>query len=345
VHEHGFRSLGIVQRHGVYGHPAWRRRCLPEGAEPMTHRLEALPVQPTRRRLLLAGAALPVVGVTGLTGCGTPLPLALPGAPAHDPAAERLLQQSADEHGWAAYRTLRDINVRYDGAWRPLIDRIQPVVVDKAYRGWSEERLMPQAGVVAQAYTGPAGQKHVWWQRGDGSAQRPGEVAVWYGGQPSTNADTQTASALVAEAYGLFLLGPLWLAGQGHVMQMGGTARVHGRACRVVQVWKRPGLGRVALDRVAVFIDADLGITRRVQFTLVGFASTQGAVAETDSLEHERRFGVLWPTRSYEEVVHPLRVPAHDWYITGLDVNRGYDAAALRGPVFTGAAAAPAAKL
>ena len=49
--------------------------------------------------------------------------------------------------------------------------------------------------------------------------------------------------------------------------------------------------------------------------------------------------------RSYEEVVHPLRLPAHDWHITGLDVNRGYDAAALRGPQFTGAAAAAAAAL
>jgi hypothetical protein len=53
----------------------------------------------------------------------------------------------------------------------------------------------------------------------------------------------------------------------------------------------------------------------------------------------------LWPMRSYEEVVHPLRLPAHDWYVTGLDVNRGHGIDALRGPVFTGAAAAPAAAL
>ncbi|MFG6412874.1 hypothetical protein ACG02S_03065 [Roseateles sp. DC23W] len=289
-----------------------------------------------RRRLLLAGAALPALG---LAGCSTPLPLVQPEAVAHDPAAERLLQHSADEHGWAAYRELQDINVRYEGAWRPLIDRVQPVVVDKGFRGASEERLLPQAGVVAQAYTGPAGRKHVLWQRGQG------QVAVWFNGQPNTHADADAAAALVSEAYGLFLLGPLWLAGQGHAMQMGGTARVDSRACQVVQVWKRPGLGRVALDRVAVFIDAEQGITRRVQFTLEGFASTQGAVAEVDTFEHQRRFGVLWPMRSYEEVVHPLRLPAHDWHIAGLDVNRGYDLAALNGPSFSGAAAAPAAGL
>lgn len=296
----------------------------------------------TRRRLLAWGATLPGLG---LAGCSTPLPLNGPDMPASDPAAERLLQGSAEVHGLAAYRQLNDINVRYDGAWRPIIDRIQPVVVDKGFRGWSEERLLPRAGVVAQAYTGPAGRKQVWWQRGQGDVPPRGDVAVWLNGEPSASADVQAASALVAEAYGLFLLGPLWLAGQGHVVQMGGSERVDGRPCRVVQVWKRPGLGQVALDRVAVCIDAERGITRRVRFTLEGFASTRGAVAEVDTFDHASHFGVLWPMRSYEEVVHPLRLPAHDWHIAGLDVNRGYDAAALRGPQFKGAAAAPAGKL
>jgi hypothetical protein len=105
----------------------------------------------------------------------------------------------------------------------------------------------------------------------------------------------------------------------------------------------RPGLGQVALDRVAVCIDASSGLTRRVRFTLEGNANTRGAVAEVDTFDHERRFGVMWPMRSYEEVVHPIRLPAHDWHVTGLDVNRGHAAAALLGPDFSGAAAAPAA--
>lgn len=251
--------------------------------------------------------------------------------------------QSAEEHGAAAYRDLHDINVRYEGAWRPLIDRVQPVVVDKGFRGASEERLMPHRGVVAQAYTGPAGRKQVLWQRGQANEAQPGQVAVWFNGQRNTQADADAAAALVAEAYGLFLLGPLWLAGQGHTMQMGGKVRVDGRVCQGVQVWKRPGLGRVALDRVAVYIDAERGVMRRTQFTLEGFANTQGAVAEVDTFEHQRRFGVLWPMRSYEEVVHPIRLPAHDWHIAGLDVNRGYAPSALNGPRFTDAAAAPAA--
>ena len=49
--------------------------------------------------------------------------------------------------------------------------------------------------------------------------------------------------------------------------------------------------------------------------------------------------------RSYERIVHPIALPAHDWRITGLDVNRGYTASDLNGPAFSGAAAAPAKAL
>jgi hypothetical protein len=128
-------------------------------------------------------------------------------------------------------------------------------------------------------------------------------------------------------------------------MRSGGTERVDGRLCDVVEVWMSPGLGRVATDRIAVFIDRADGLTRRVRFTLEGFANTRGAVAEVDTFDHERRFGVVWPMRSYERVVHPISLPAHDWRITGLDVNRGYSLLELSGPSFAGAAAAPARPL
>ncbi len=297
-------------------------------------------LQPNRRRFVQAASA---IGLLPLAGCGTPLPLNLTPSPTDD--AQRRLLDSARVHGLEAYAAITDINIAYDGAWRPVINGIQPEVVDAGYRGSSEERLMPRLGVNAQAYRGPRGRKHVFWQRGQGTPAHPGEVGVWYDGKASDSVPLRTAAALVAEAYGLFLLGPLWLAGRGFPAQMAGTQRINGRLCDVVDLWARPGLGQVERDRVSVWIDRDDGITRRMRFTLEGFPGTRGAVAEVDTFEHRRLWGVLWPMRSYEEVVHPLRVPAHDWHITGLDVNRGYDAAALRGPVFTGAAAAPAAKL
>ncbi len=300
----------------------------------------------SRRRWLGLSAAL--LGGGGLAACGTPLPLS--GVPTEGtPEGQALLQAAADAHGWAAYRQITDISVAYDGAWRPFIDRIQPIVVDKGFRGPSEERLLPQAGVVAQAYRGPSGRKHVWWQRSAGvpasDAAAAGLAAVWFNGQASTSADVLAASALVAECYGLFLLGPLWLNGRGLAARVAGTERVDSRLCDVLQVDLRPGLGRVARDRVELCLDRDSRVARRLRFTLQGFSATAGAVAFVDTFEHERHFGVLWAMRSYEEVEHPIRVPAHDWRITGLDVNRGFGVEELRGPAFSGRAAAPAAAL
>jgi hypothetical protein len=290
------------------------------------------------RRAFLGVALLPWLG-----GCSTPLPLGL--APNTDAAAAARLMDSAVAHGLAAYRQISDINVGFAGQWRPLINRIQPEVVDADYRGPSQERLLPKLGVVGQAYTGPRGRKNVFWRRGDGSAAQPGEVGVWYDGQPSSSPALRTAAAVVAECAGLFLLGPLWLVDRRLPMQMAGSERVDGRWCDVVQVWLSPGLGQAPLDRVALYIDREDAVMRRLRFTLEGFAGTRGAVAEVDTFEHQRRFGVLWPMRSYEEVVHPIRLPAHDWFVTGLDVNRGYGAEALQGPQFSGLAALPTASL
>ena len=300
--------------------------------------ITALPV--TRRRLLGAFTLPWLVG-----GCSTPLPLG-PQPPGDANAAARL-RESAQAHGLDAYRALTDINVSYSGEWRPLVNGIQPEVVDAGFRGSSQERLLPRAGIVAQAYTGPMGRKQVVWRRGsgegrDGRAADLGEVAVWFNGTRSADPAAQNAAALVAEGYGLFLLGPLWLADRGLRMQTSGTERVDGRVCDVVDVWLSPGLGRVATDRVALCIDRVDGLVHRMRFTLEGFVNTQGAVAEVDTFEHARHFGVMWPMRSFERIVHPIALPAHDWRVTGLDVNRGYAASALSGPAFTLAADAPA---
>jgi hypothetical protein len=309
-------------------------------AMPVPAAAATAPSDPSRRRWLLAAGTLPVLPLLG--ACATPLPLDAPDR--GDAAAAQRLQDSAEVHGLAAYRALRDINVAYDGRWRPLINRVQPEVVDAGFRGSSQERIVPAAGVVAQAYVGPAGSKQVWWQRGS-RAGTDGTVEVWNNGQRNADESYRSAAALVAEAYGLFLLGPLWLADRALPAVLAGTERVHGRYCDVVQVALTPGLGLVARDRVALCIDRADGVCRRLRFTLEGYAGTRGAVAEVDTFDHERRFGVLWPMRSYEEVVHPLRLPAHDWWVTGLDVDRGYAAESLRGPAFSALAAAPAGRV
>jgi hypothetical protein len=290
------------------------------------------------RRTLLGGLALPLLGA-----CSTPLPLGVPAVA--EPDAQRLLRDSAEAHGLAAYRQIADISVAYAGEWRALIGRIQPEVTDTGFRGRSEERLIPRAGVVAQAYTGERGRKQVAWRRGRGAPGDLGEATVWLNGARSADPAVQQAAALVAEGYGLFLLGPVWLVDRDAPARLAGIEVVDGRVCDVVQVWLSPGLGRAATDRVALCVDRRDRVTRRIRFTLEGFPTTRGAVAEVDTFDHERRFGVLWPMRSFERVVHPIALPAHDWRITGLDVNRGFAPADLMGPEFTGPAAAPARPL
>lgn len=304
---------------------------------PVATNMKLIVQSPSLTRRALLGAA---VGLPWLGGCSTPLPLIA--TPPTEASAARALRESAEAHGLPAYRQLADINVAYSGEWRPLIGRIQPEVTDTGFRGSSQERLMPRAGVSGQAYTGARGRKQVVWRRGSGSTDDLGDVAVWFNGVRSTDLSAQQAAALVAEGYGLFLLGPLWLVDRDLPVRLAGTERVDGRLCDVVEVWLSPGLGRVRSDRAALCIDRGDRITRRIRFTLEGFANTQGAVAEVDTFDHERRFGVTWPMRSFERVVHPIALPAHDWRITGLDVNRGYEARALMGPEFSGAAAAPA---
>ena len=290
------------------------------------------------RRTLLSALALP-----WLAGCSTPLPL-VAAPPAHAEAA-RALRESAEAHGLSAYRELDDINVSYAGQWRPLIGRIQPEVTDTGFRGSSQERLMPKTGVSGQAYAGAQGRKQVWWKHRNAASDAPGEVAVWFNGVRSADPAAQQAAALVAEGYGLFLLGPLWIVDRDLPMKLAGTERVDGRPCDVVEVWMKPGLGRSSLDRIAIYVDRSERITRRIRFTLEGFVNTQGAVAEVDLFDHEQRFGVMWPMRSFERVIHPVALPAHDWRLTGLDVNRGYSEQELLGPEFTGGAAAPARSL
>lgn len=299
---------------------------------------------PVRRRLLGAALAAPLMPL--LSACASPLPELL--GTRSPPAAQARLRDSAQAHGLAAYSALRDVNVSYSGQWRPLIGRLQPVLVDGGFRVSSQERLMPAQGLVAQAHTGLSGSKQVLRRTaifggGSGSTGGQGDVRVWFNGEESADADARAAAALVVDGYSLFLLGPLLLADRGLVLELSGTDTVDGRVCDVLHVRLEPGLGFSARERVALLIDRQDALVRSIRFGLEGLASTQGAVAEVELYDHVQRHGVTWPTRFYERLLRPFpRLPVHDWTLTGLDVNRGYGAEALQGPAFSGAAAAVA---
>ena len=287
-----------------------------------------------RRSLLAAGAAALTAGCAGI------------------PTADRLsssrggelLRACARAHGDDAWKGVRDISVSYDGQWYRLVTRLQPELVDERYRKQSEERILPAMPLVAQHHRGPGGEKFVLRQR----AERGGsdaQIQVRYDGAPSQDADRVAASALVADAYRMFLTAP-FMFGADSAPAMSDPQWLDGRLMQVVVVRCQPGLGWDGHDRVAMFIDDESFVLRRLRFTIDALPSTKGAVVEVDLDGHRRIDGVLWPTQFFERIRTPVpMLPAHRWWMTGLDVNRGLSAADFRDGRFSARAAKPAKAL
>jgi hypothetical protein len=303
-----------------------------------------MPINLLRRRLTSAALSLPL-----LHGCAAPLPTrSTPGTSA---AAESLLEKSAAAHGVAALSALTDISVSYAGKWRPFMNKLQPALVDAGYRGASEERILLRERLAAEAFAGPRGRKHVVRRS---LAGEQGTARVWFNGEESHAGAPLAAAALVVDGYSLFLLGPMqltqyWQAERSLSMELDGVERLtlDGRKyeCDVVRIGMKPGLGFSDADELALFIDREENLMRRVRFSLDGLESTRGAIAEVEAHDHITREGIRWPTRFYERLLRPLPLPVHDWRLTGLDVNRGLTLAEVDGAEFTGNASAPAARL
>lgn len=294
---------------------------------------------------MLASLALPALPV--VQGCAVPLPVSMNSTTT--PAARALLDESAAAHGVVAFMKLSDLSLRYVGEWRPLIGKLQPALADPGFRGGSEERLLLREDLVAQAHTGPSGRKQV-LRRPGAAAGSQGDVRVWFNGEEARDTERRAAAALVVDGYSLFLLGPMllaqrWAAQRAMVMELAGVEWVNAHECDVLRVRLAPGFGFSASEQLALFIDRKERLMRRVRFTLNGLASTVGAVAEVETFDHVTLYGVHWPTRFYERLLRPLPLPVHDWWLTGLDVNRGLGTADVDGSAFSGQAIRLAAAL
>ena len=260
----------------------------------------------------LVSAGLLVV----LAACGS---IPAPQSARSQPEAVALLEQAQQAHGKAAFAAIKDINVSYGGAWFDLIKRIQPAITDAAFRETSQERmLMPpdQPGaLIAQVHSGPGGQKTV--------IETDRKVAIRYNGVPYTGADQQAASHLVLHAYQLFLY-PAFYVQRASVLELAGSSVVNGRDCDVLLAVLRPGIGNSREDKVLLSIDRETKLVRRVWLTLEGSEPSQGAIVSVVHDKFVQVGGVTWPTHFYETVVRPLAgLPAHDFFLTGIDLNRG----------------------
>lgn len=255
-----------------------------------------------------------------------------------DPLAAALLAASQQAHGKQALAKVHDVSVRYAGKWGAIGPRFQPVLVDRTFRGSSEERLLPGSErLIAQEHTGSAGVKDV--------LRAPGGITVVYNGAPSADEEARRAAALVADAYTMFLLGPNYFDRPGVVLALAGEGVVDHVLCDQVLAVLRPGFGMAGEDRVILSIGRAGKLLRRVRMTLNGLDSTQGAEVDVTFRDFRRIAGVLWPTDFDERIRVPFDLHAHHWRMAGLDLNRGLKAADLTAKGFRGRAIRPAASL
>lgn len=283
--------------------------------------------RPTRSLLLAFLAAL--------AGCAG-FPQARPGAGFADGlSAAQIFDQCLAAHGGDMREYPGDINLATDGRWYALIQRIQPVVTDAGFRVTSEERFRPGDGTYAVRHSGPSGSKQV--------LRTPSGTRVHYNGEAVSAGDERLrATAMTSDAFQLFHFGPTFVKHRATAMVRLPDAREGGRSYRRILATLSPGFGESSSDQVVLWIDAANARLFRVHMTLEGFETTRGAHVDTTFLAYLQAGPYLLPSRFSERVRGPLRIMAHEWHVTAIDLDRGWTDADLRGPDFAGRAAPPA---
>jgi hypothetical protein len=296
-----------------------------------------LPMPMHSRGLRTSSALWLIALLLALAGCASrtfptqPTTDAPVGAFADGLSAQAVFDRCLAAHGGDIRKHPGDFNLSTDGRWFALIQRIQPLVTDSAFRIRSEERYRPSEGLYAVRHTGPSGAKYV--VRSGGAL-----ASVHYNGVLETDPAKLRATAMTNDAFLMFHFGPSYFIGRVDRWQRLADTQEDGRRYRRLSGTLRPGFGDAADDRVIVWIDADNARLFRIHMTLNGFETTQGAHVDTTFLAYRDVSGYLLPVRFHERVRGPLQIDAHTWWATGIDTDRGWSASDVTGDDFAGAA-------
>lgn len=283
-------------------------------------------------RLLLLGF------IVTLTGCGS-FPEARPGTGFGDGlSADQVFELCLAAHGGDIADYPGDINIATDGRWYPLIQRIQPVVSDAKFRVTSEERYRPRDGLYAIRHSGPAGNKYV--------LRTPAGISVHYNGEViAADDERRRATAMTNDAFQMFHFGPSFFKHRATSIIRLADSREAGREYRRILATLSPGFGESESDQAVLWIDVESSRLFRIHMTLEGFATTVGAHVDTTFLAYQQAGPFLLPSRFSERVRGPLRILAHEWHVTGIDLDRGWTDADVSGSDFSGRAAAKASPI
>lgn len=250
---------------------------------------------------------------------------------------EAIFARTLAAHGGDLRQYPGDINLSTDGRWFALIQKIQPLVTDSGFRIRSEERYRPRDGLYAVEHTGPEGRKHV--------VRTRDALAVSYNGVRETDPAKRRATAMTNDAFRMFHFGPSFFLDRATDWVRLGDVAEAGRAYYRLRATVRPGFGESTQDDVVLWIDRETTRLFRIHMSLDGFETTVGAHVDTTFLEYREVAGYLLPTRFHERVRGPLRIDAHTWWTTGIDIDRGWRDEDVNGTALGGAATAPAAPM
>ncbi len=231
-----------------------------------------------------------------------------------------LFKRSLKAHGGDSLSQLKDINLSISGKWGAIPARIMPKVADQYYRVTSEEHFMPNKGLYAAFYKGPAGTKKV--------VRTTDSVEVFYNNEVSKDTETLQATAMTSDAFVLFSLGPLALNRYQTDFTQIADGSFKGKKYHRIYSLVKPGLGFAKEDEVVLWIDPETYLTYILEVTLKGYPKTQNAHVNVRYLDYQKfsknnQYSFTIPTHIIERVLAPINVHAHIWRVTGLDLNRG----------------------
>lgn len=254
---------------------------------------------------------LSLLAVCLVAGCAAEFPV--PTGEPFSSDAQELLDKSIDAHGGYLFERDGSVQVSYDGRWRNLVKVLQPAIVDPGYRQRSDETLDLRTAGIVQVHSGPDGSKLV--------ARTADDVSVFYDDVESDDETTRAAAALVADAYTMFLAGPSFFRQRRADLTLLDPATRDGEPYHRIHAVLEPGFGFSERDQAVLWIHETTGYLGLVHFTIDGLASTRGAHVDVAFDAHEEIDGYVWPTEFYERVRGPLRIGAHSWAITSLEVS------------------------
>ena len=121
----------------------------------------------------------------------------------------------------------------------------------------------------------------------------------------------------------MFTLGPLALPTWVDNWQRLEDGKHKGKAYYRINGELRPGIGKSNSDFITLWVDKQSLLTLRMHITLEGFESTKGAHVDTTFLHSTKLDEFTLPTHFFERVLGPIKIDAHGWWYTGIDINRG----------------------